>query len=254
VDVFRLTGVLFLLFALPCFLFVRERPRPGRRLGLASFGAAGRQVLETLREGSRFPGLRRFLVGRVFYTDAVNTVIAFMGIYVTNEVGFSTAEARYVLLIAIAAATVGGFLWGRVVDRIGPKQTLDIVLVLWMAVFAWTALVGFLKLPGAVFWPVPVLAGIALGGTWAADRPYMLRLTPPDRIGEFYGLYGMVGRFSAITGPLLWAVMVDRMGFSRPAVILTLMAGVAVAYWILRPLSDAPRYAEESALPAAASR
>ena len=34
----------------------------------------------------------------------------------------------------------------------------------------------------------------------------MLRLTPPARIGEFYGLYGMVGRFSAITGPGLWAV------------------------------------------------
>ena len=34
----------------------------------------------------------------------------------------------------------------------------------------------------------------------------MLRLTPPDRIGEFYGLYGMVGRFSAITGPGLWAL------------------------------------------------
>jgi UMF1 family MFS transporter len=35
----------------------------------------------------------------------------------------------------------------------------------------------------------------------------MLRLTPPDRIGEFYGLSGMVGRFSAIIGPVIWAAV-----------------------------------------------
>jgi MFS transporter, UMF1 family len=245
VRVFQLTGVLFLVFALPCFLLVRERGRPGRRLSLGSMRAAGRQVLETVRSGHRFPGLRRFLVGRVFYTDSVNTVIAFMGIYVTNEVGFSTGEARTVLLIAIACAIVGGFAWGRVVDRLGPKRTLDVVLLLWMVVFVWAALVGFLRLDPAVFWPVPVLAGIALGGTWAADRPLMLRLTPPDRIGEFYGLYGMVGRFSAITGPLVWGLTVDTMGLGRPAAIASLLIGIVIGYWILRPLSDAPRVWDE---------
>ena len=39
----------------------------------------------------------------------------------------------------------------------------------------------------------------------------MLRLTPPDRIGEFYGLYGMVGRFSAITGPIIWAIVTSAL-------------------------------------------
>jgi MFS transporter, UMF1 family len=244
--VFQLTGVLFLVFALPCFLLVRERGRPARRLSLGSFAAAGRQVLETARSGDQFPGLRRFLVGRVFYTDSVNTVIAFMGIYVTNEVGFTTGEARTVLLIAIAFAVAGGFAWGRVVDLLGPKRTLDVVLLLWMVVFAWAAIVGFLRLPPAVFWPVPVLAGLALGGTWAADRPLMLRLTPPSRIGEFYGLYGMVGRFSAITGPLVWALIVDTLGLGRPAAIASLLVGIVIGYWILRPLSDEPRAWEET--------
>lgn len=241
ITVFQMTGVLFLLFALPCFFFVREQPKVDRRFTLASVGAAARQVGATVRSIGRFPGVARFLIGRVFYTDAINTVIAFMGIYVTNEVGFSTTEAQVVLIVAIAFAVVGGFIWGQWVDRIGPKRTLDIVLFLWVLVFILAAVIGYFKLPGVFFWPVPCLAGIALGGTWTADRPYMLRLTPPERIGEFYGLYGMVGRFAAITGPLTWALVVDVLDLGRPFAILMLLIGIIIAYFILRPVSDERR-------------
>lgn len=236
--VFLITGALFLLFSLPCFLFVRERPRADRRFTPAAMGAAVRQVGETLRSLRQYPGLARFLAGRFFYTDAVNTVILFMGVYVSNEVGFTTAQVTKVMLLAITFAALGGLLLGKVVDRVGPKRTLDLVLALWVVVFVWTALVGLFHLPGALFWPAACLAGIALGGTWAADRPFMLRLTPPNRVGEFYGLYGMVGRFSAITGPFLWALVADGLGLGRPAAILTLLAGIVIAQVILRPVSD----------------
>ena len=240
--VFQITAALYLLFALPAFFFIRERVRPRKHFSWASVPAALRQVAGTVRESRRFPGLGRFLIGRACYTDAVNTVIFMMGVYVTNEVGFTAREVSFVLLTAIASAAIGAiFFWGRVVDRIGPKRSLDWVLGLWTVVFVWVALVGFLHLPGAVFWPAACLAGIALGGTWVADRPYMLRLTPPGRVGEFYGLYGMVGRFSAITGPFIWGLVVDVLHLGRPAAVLTLLLGIVAAYIILRPVSDAPR-------------
>ncbi|CAN5838879.1 hypothetical protein BH23GEM6_BH23GEM6_09300 [soil metagenome] len=53
-SVFRLTAILFLLFALPCFFFVKERARVGRYLRLSSLGAAGRQVFDTLRSGKGY--------------------------------------------------------------------------------------------------------------------------------------------------------------------------------------------------------
>jgi UMF1 family MFS transporter len=236
--VFQVTAILFLVFAIPCFIFVRERRRPDTTFNLGSVRAAVRQVASTIRSTGQYPGLTRFLVGRFFYTDAVNTVILFMGVYVSNEVGFTSQQVTRVLLLAICFAFVGGLLLGRVVDRIGPKRTLNLVLGVWVVVFLWTAAVGLLDLPGALFWPAACLAGIALGGTWAADRPYMLRLTPPDRIGEFYGLYGMIGRFAAITGPLIWALVVDLLDLGRPVAILTLLAGIIIAYFILRPVSD----------------
>jgi UMF1 family MFS transporter len=253
-SVFQATALLFLVFALPCFFLVRERARNDRRFTPRAFGAAGRQVMATLRSLRRHPQLVRFLVGRVFYTDAVNTVIAFMGIYVTNEVGFTAEESSRVLLVAFLFAVAGGLVWGRVVDRIGPKRTLDRVLWLWVIVFVWTAVVGFLHWPGAAFWPVPCLAGIALGGTWTADRPLMLLLTPPGRVGEFYGLYGMVGRFAAITGPLIWALVADVLGLGRPAAVLTLLVGIVASMIILRRLSPGVGESDDRAWSSAGER
>jgi UMF1 family MFS transporter len=118
-----------------------------------------------------------------------------------------------------------------------------------MGTFMLSAAIGLFSLPIAFLYLVAVLAGIALGGIWSADRPYMLRLTPPDRVGEFYGLYGMVGRFSAVSGPILWSattyIVVERVGFApltgQSIALLTLLGLVIVSYVILRPVTDERR-------------
>jgi len=255
---FTTIAALFLLLALPCFLFVRERGNPNPRpvFGLQMVRESTRQTLLTLRSGSEYPGLLRFLLGRVFYTDSINTVISIMALYTVNVAvagglteDAGEREAQLVLMTAICFAVVGGFAWGWLVDRLGPKRTLNLVLRLWMLTFLGAAAVGIVGLPLLALYVVTSAAGVALGGIWAADRPFMLRLTPPSRIGEFYGLYGMVGRFSAITGPLLWAgtssVTVRVFGLP-PQVgqgigVLVLLALIVISSLILGPVTDTPR-------------
>jgi UMF1 family MFS transporter len=252
---FAFVAVAFLALALPCFLFVREEinahPRPIFTWRAIRESAA--QTLQTLQSGHRYPGLLRFLVGRAFYTDAINTVILFMSLYTVNVAiasGLSRDDgqrkAQLVLMVAITAAIVGGILWGFVVDRLGSKRTLMIVLVGWMATFSLAAVIGFLGMPLIWLFVVACAAGVCLGGTWASDRPLMLRLTPPDRVGEFYGLYGMVGRFSAVTGPLVWGgtTWLTVQQWHMPVLrgeafaIVSLLLMMIVAVSIVRPVSD----------------
>lgn len=242
VGIFRVTGLMFLAFALPIFLFVREPAgRIGFRLDLDTFTGALRQIGDTVRHVRRYRGLGRFLVGRAFYADAANTLIVFMGVYVTNEVGFGETETQVLMLTATFAGVVGGFLLGRVVDRVGPKKTLNGVLFLWMAVLAATIAIAVLDMPKPLFYAVACAAGIALGGTWASDRPFMLVLSPPARLGEFYGLYSLVGRFAAVVGPALWALIADTLGMGRPAAVGGLLVMVVIAWIVLRPVDDRPR-------------
>jgi len=255
---FTLVGVAFLLFSLPCFLFVRERgnPAPRQVFSWRVIRESTAQTLATLRRSREYPGLARFLIGRIFYTDAINTVISFMGLYVVNVAvasGHDEVTAKkmvmFVMAPAIGFAVIGGFVWGHWVDRIGPRRTLDLVLWLWVATFLLAAAVGLFNLPIAALYVVGVMAGVALGGIWSADRPLMLRLTPPDRIGEFYGLYGMVGRFSAILGPFIWAtvanIAIHQFGMAPSRAqginILVLLLFIGIARWIIGPVTDTPR-------------
>ncbi len=271
--IFPIVAILFLVFALPAFFLVEERINPrARPFSWNSVHRATTQVVETFKHTRNYPGLLRFLLGRMFYTDAINTVISVMGLYVINQVvrfgmraaqqqGVSGAEletlrlqleqrgstdAQVILLGAITFAVLGGFLWGRIVDRIGPRRTLNAVLIMWMFIFVGIILIGLLGLPIWVFYIMAALAGVALGGVWTADRPFMLRLSPPARIGEFYGLYGMVGRFSAITGPLIWGLIVGVIfkgnpDLGQPVAIMILLGLIIISFLILRPVTDEPR-------------
>lgn len=255
---FTMIAVFFLLFALPCFLFVKERgnPHPREVFSLTMLRESTAETLRTIRSGREYPGLVRFLVGRIFYTDPINTVISIMMLYtinvaehtgLTHDQGEDTG--KLIMMTAISFAVVGGFVWGWIVDRVGPKRTLNYVLYLWVGVFLLAAAVGIFGLPLFPLYIVACSAGIALGGIWAADRPYMLRLTPPSRIGEFYGLYGMVGRFSAVTGPLIWAIVtrltINTLGLppnvGQGISVLVLLALIVVSYVVLQPVTDEPR-------------
>ncbi len=302
-GIFRLSALLFLLFALPCFFLVHAPARAGARslgrivagaidqtygrglrsihnwpryfaiwallglgqgiLAMGLVGLAGQPVrwwflpaglaiglLESillmpvvapLLHATRYRGLARFLGGRVLYTDPINTLIVFMGIYATNEVGFTATQPQLLLLVSILFAVVGGMAWGLLVDRIGPKRTLNIVLAIWVVALSAVVAIAVFDLSKWFFWGVGTLAGVALGGVWAADRPYMLRLAPPRFVGEFYGLYAMVGRFASIIGPFMWGYIAETLGLGRPAAVASLLVFVVLALIVLQGVDDRPR-------------
>src|SRR5256885_1700054 len=252
--IFLLIAILFLLFSIPCFLFVKERGNPNPRpINFEMVRNSTSQTIRTLRSSREYPGLLRFLIGRVFYTDPINTVISIMALYTVNVAMRSGLDktageerAHHIMFFAITFAIVGGFFWGWLTDKYGPKRTLNHVLRAWMVIFVGASCVGIFSLPMWTMYAVAASAGFCLGGLWASDRPYMLRLTPPDRIGEFYGLYGMVGRFSAVTGPMIWAIstaFTNQVLHMDPLrgqgiAILVLLLLMFISYRILQPVSD----------------
>jgi UMF1 family MFS transporter len=66
----------------------------------------------------------------------------------------------------------------------------------------------------------------------------MFRLSPPESLGELYGIYGMVGRFAAITGPLVWGTVVyaleDHGVLAYRAAIAALLVMLLAGAWVLR--------------------
>ena len=240
IGMFRITGILFLLFAIPCFILIKEKKAPGPQFKVQIITGYYAQIKSTYIKARSIKGVTRFLIGRMFYADAMNTLILFTGIYVTNELGLSDTALQLILTCSIIMAILGAPVWGILVDSIGPKRTLDIVLYIWVIVLLGVAAVPLFSLPSNLIWLFAPLSGVAMAGVWCADRPYLIRLVPENAIGEFFGLYSLVGRFASIVGPLLWVFVSEGLGLGRPAAILSLLGMIAIAYAILRGVSDNP--------------
>ena len=198
------TALLFLLFSLPCFFMVKEKKE---RVSPLSWHALSEEVLKiknTLVSSARYPGLLRFLIANFIYCDAVNTVIAFMAVYANQVVGFNDSMIRILLIVSTTFAVAGSLLFGWLTDRIGAKKTLVVVLYSWIIGLV-VAMVSFSPL---LFWMVGPIVGIALGGTWVSARSLVVDLSPPEKVGEIFGLYNMGGKFGFILGPLVWGAIV----------------------------------------------
>jgi UMF1 family MFS transporter len=170
-----------------------------------------------------------------------------------DSLGLANGETRVVAIPSIAATIPACLAWGVVVDRIGPKRTLDVVLVLWMGVFA--AAIPVLDLPSWLIYVVSVFVGVGLAGLWSQDRPLMARVAPPRYDGVFFGLYAMVGRFAAIVGQFVWGVVADgsALGWGQPAAVVFLLVWVVIAFLVTRRVDDRPR-ARGPGRPAGAGR
>ena len=248
---FLLAAGLYALFATPIFLIVRERGVAGYRFRVADALGSWAQLATTVRHAREVPGLLRFLVGRFFYTDPVNTVIVVMSVFATQAIGLTLGQANIVLLVLTIVAVIASLGWGVLVERIGPKRTLLLVLGSWCAGLLIAGSV--LSLP--TFLVGGALLGAGLGGVWTSDRVFMLRLSPPDRIGEFFGLYGLAGKFSAVTGPILYGVIVSTLlnaGFGAGAYqvgILSFLGLMVVGVVLLRGVPEPPSTAEVTPVP-----
>ena len=221
----------FLIFSVPTFALVREPAR-----ATAQAPPPLRSVISGLvgswRRARGHPDVVRFLIARFLYTDAINTLIGgFLTIFAIEELGLDRQGSQTLLLVAITTAIVGGIGGGRLVEFIGPVRALRSALMVWVAAILLGVFASLTSRP-ALAGGIGALGGLALGATWAADRVVMIRVSPPQHLGEFYGLYATVGRFATILGPLVWALIVDVLDLGRNTAMLALAAFVAAGWYL----------------------
>jgi UMF1 family MFS transporter len=221
-----ITAGIFALASLPTFLFLRERAQPAAA-GRVIRGAFAR-VGETLAQARRFADLWRFLVCVVFYQAGIQTVIALAAVYAQEAMGFTTRDTIVLILLVNVTAAVGAFAFGQAQDRIGHVRTLVLTLIGWLV----TVLLAWAAQGPLLFWIAANLVGLCLGSSQSAGRALIGYLSPPARAAEFFGLWGLAVKFSAILGPLTYgAVTWMTHGNHRLAILVTglfFVAGLAI--------------------------
>ena len=219
-----LTGLWFIIFVTPMFLFTPDYPakRPVREAlheGLAD-------LKRSLKDLPQQKSLAAFLLANMIYTDGLVSLFAFGGIYAAGTFGWHTIQIGTFGILLAVAGTFGAWLGGKLDDFLGPKRVIaGSMLILLLAVAAILLVdkdsVLFVKVappqpggcdvlelpPSAPMSILGCLIGAAGGPLQAASRTLLIRLAPKDRIAQYFGLFALTGKVTSFIGPLLIGVI-----------------------------------------------
>lgn len=196
------TAMLFLLFALPTFLWVKERRHSPTTA--ASQEGFFRRLLISLKETRNYPGALRFLISDYLVEDAIATTIVFMAVYAEAVVGFKDSDKMFLFISSTGFAFIGSIFFGYLADKIKAKPALMIALGGWIVALA----IAIVITTKPMFYVIGAFVGIFLGAVWTTARPLLNSLVPEEKLGQFYGLYTLSGRSAATIGPLIWGLVV----------------------------------------------
>jgi len=211
----RATNILvaawFFIFTLPTILYLKEKKvESANRIGIVVLNSI-QALKKTFQEIKIYKNTVRFLISRLIYNDGLVTIFAFGAIYASGTFGFTFNEIMIFGIVLNIAAGSGAFLMGYIDDVIGGKLTIQISLIglmiaVLLAVFANSKL---------LFWVSGIIVGLFAGPNQSASRSLMGRLTPPDKINEFYGFFAFSGKLTSFLGPMLLGIFTKYFSSQR---------------------------------------
>ncbi len=239
-------AVLFFVFSLPFFLFVKEKKvKPAVEISGTNFISIGlKRTSETLKHISQYKNIRTYLLSYFLYIDGVNTIIFFSANYAQTTLNFEIPDLIMFFVIVQVTALIGSFLFGKIADKKGTKSTLSFIIIGWAIL---TFLIFFAN-DKTTFLVIGALAGTFLGSSQALSRSLMGKLTPDEKKTEFFGFYSLFEKTSTILGPLTFGLVSWLTGNQRFAVISIVIFFVA-GYLIFRKVKE-PDTGEEIKNPA----
>lgn len=237
-DTPRLTfvacAIMFLLFSLPMFLFVKEKKTSGSIASTGNFLMIGfKRTAETLKHIKNYKNIRNFLIAYFLYIDGVNTIIFFSANYAQTTLEFTIPDLILFFIIVQVTALAGSFLFGWIADKIGTKKTISFIIICW----AILTLMVFLADSKTTFLIIGAFAGTFLGSSQALSRSFMSSITPDDKKTEFFGFYSLFEKTSTILGPLTFGLVSWLTGNQRYAVISILIFFI-IGYFAFRKVEE----------------
>lgn len=193
---FLLTAVWWAVFSIPLLRSLHETP--ARLPLLPAIRDGARELAQTVRHLREHRNAGLFLLAYWLYIDGVDTVVR-MAVDYGMSIGFDANGLIIALLIVQFVGFPATLAFGRLAAPIGARGGIFIALAVYAAVTVWASVMS----AEWEFYGLAAVIGLVQGGVQALSRSFFARLVPPERSGEFFGFYNMMGKFAAIIGPLL---------------------------------------------------
>jgi len=202
-------------FALITFKRLEERQTPASLSSLKTMVTGFRRIYSTARQVSSLRHLLWFLLAFMVYNDGIQTVISMATIYGSDELGLDYSSLMLSLLLVQLLGVPASRAFGRAGRRYGTKPVLIFSLVVWSAIVVY----AYFMQSAVEFFILGGFVGFVLGGSQALSRSLYSKIIPIEAPAEFFGFFSVFEKFSAIWGPLVFAVIRQSTGSSRLSIL-----------------------------------
>ena len=216
-------GLWFLIFSIPSFIFIKEKKIKVRKINLL------KNIKKTFLSIKKTT--LKFLISRMLYTDGLNTLFAFGGIYAATLFDMNFGE---IILFGIAlniSAGIGSVIFAYFDDKYGPRRIIKTCLL--SLIFICSLIL--LSDNKTFFWILGVGIGLFIGGLQSTSRSCMARLSKTNEQSKMFGIYGLSGKITAFLGPYFVALLTTTFN-NQKAGFISIIVFFILGYLIIRNL------------------
>ncbi|MCE3288737.1 MAG: transporter [Caulobacter sp.] len=246
---------LMALGAIPLFLFTPDAPSTGVKLlqGIKE-GAVNLWVTIKLLRTER--DMTIFLGSRMLFNDGMTALLLYGGLYASGVMGWQMEMYAYGILLSVFAV-IGGLMAARIDNALGPKLALileivgcvvcitaqigmkpDTILYFWHYDAAAHAPIWdgpmFRTLPEVLYLVIGFGTAVFVTAQYATSRTMLTRLSPPEKLPAFFGLFALSGTVTVWLGSALVALFTgiyntQQAGFV-PIIGLLVLGGIGLFF------------------------
>lgn len=220
-----MAAITFAIGAIPLFLFTPD----AKPTGVPVFRALGQGAVDLWRMVAgmkHYKDAAIFLVSRMFYVDGMTAILIYGGIYASGVMDWGALEMLMYGIILTVLAVLGGFV-GRWLDAgLGPRRAVQVEI--FMSLIGTIAIIGmgpeqilyfwaydpaahppmwdgpfFRSLPEWIYLLIGFSNAVFITAHYASSRTLLVRLTPPEQTGAFFGVYALSGTATIWLGSFL---------------------------------------------------
>ncbi len=231
------SAIWYAVFAIPFFLFTRDM-----QVAKQNLSSAIDKGLTTLKatfiEIRHYKNIVLYLIARMLYTDGLAALLTFGGIYAVSTFAWQTLETGLFGIYLAAVGAIGAFIGGFLDDRLGAKKVIFIGLfILCIATIGIVSIDKdhiffvykvapnvegdglFASIGERLYLAFSFLIGIVFGPIYSSSRTLMARISPEDKMTEFFGFFAFSGKVTAFLAPAAISAVTyfsdsQRMGIS----------------------------------------
>ena len=223
---FFVTGGLLFVAGVLVSTLVREQFTPPEETRDASGAKQESRFLEGIFMVLRTRALLIVFSIRVLMRTAFRIVGPIMPLFIQQIAGPNVKIASLtgtITGVASATSAASAIVFGRLVDRIGPRR---ILLACGTAACAFYGLQGYTQTP-MQFLVLRVLNGVAMGGIVSSVSTLLAALAPKNRFGAVYGMDTSITAAANAVAPMVGAALTATWGLSAAFLGAAVMYGLS---------------------------